>query len=188
MKTRGIRGGILISLTAQDDAETVRKALAERADLVSGSVSVEVTEKVNPEALLAVRVATEEAGGTLADVRPPRDRAPAAAPKGETVIVARTVRSGGRVESTGSIVVLGDVNAGAELVAADDVIVIGTLRGLAHAGVAGNENAIIWAQHLAGPQLRIGSAVARAEDDGEARGPEIALLRGDQIVVRSWTS
>src|SRR5690606_17962623 len=93
----------------------------------------------------------------LTDVRPPVNKLQS---RGETVIVARTVRSGGRIESTGSVVVLGDVNAGAEVLANDDIIVIGSLRGLAHAGAGGNEKAVIWAERILSPQLRIGGAVA----------------------------
>ena len=93
------------------------------------------------------------------------------------------------MESTGSVVILGDVNAGAEILANDDIIVIGTLRGLAHAGAGGNDKAVIWAQRIASPQLRIGSALAQADDEPDAaRGPEIAHRRDGQIVVRPWQS
>ena len=74
----------------------------------------------------AVMTAVREADGDIAEVRPPSAVVQA---KGETVIVARTVRSGARVESSGSVIVIGDVNAGSELIAEDDIIVLGTLRG-----------------------------------------------------------
>jgi septum site-determining protein MinC len=185
VKARGIRGGILISFEPDDDVATVRAALDEHRALLEGKVSVEVASRLAPELLDAVREAVAEAGGTLADLRPPTAVAHA---RGETVILARTVRSGGRIESSGSVVILGDVNAGAEILANDDIIVIGTLRGLAHAGVGGNDKAVIWAQRIASPQLRIGAALAQADDkDGAARGPEVAHLRDGQIVVRPWT-
>lgn len=186
MKARGIRGGILIAFEPEDDLEAVRAALVEHRALLEGKVSVEVSARLAPELLDAVREAVAEAGGTFADLRPPTS---VAQPRGETVILVRTVRSGGRVESTGSVVILGDVNAGAEILANDDIIVIGTLRGLAHAGAGGNDKAVIWAQRIASPQLRIGSALAQADDDpAAARGPEIAHLRDGQIVVRPWHS
>jgi septum site-determining protein MinC len=83
-------------------------------------------------------------------------------------------------------VILGDVNAGAEILAADDIIVIGTLRGLAHAGANGNDKAVVWAQRIRSPQLRIGHAVAQADGGGAAEGPEVAHLVDGQIVVRPW--
>jgi len=186
VKARGIRGGILLSFEPDDDLDTVSAALKEHAGLLEGKVSVEVATRLAPDLLDAVRDAVREAGGTFADLRPPTAVAQA---RGETVILARTVRSGGRVESRGSVVILGDVNAGAEILANDDIIVIGTLRGLAHAGAGGNDKAVIWAQRLRSPQLRIGSALAQAAgSDDRPAGAEIAHLRDGQIVVRPWGS
>ena len=186
MKARGIRGGILLSFEPDDDLQTVGAALEQHAELLEGKVSVEVTTRLAPDLLDAVRDAVREAGGTFADLRPPPAVAQA---RGETVILAKTVRSGGRVESSGSVVILGDVNAGAEILANDDIIVIGTLRGLAHAGAGGNDKAVIWAQRIRSPQLRIGSALAQAAgSDDRPPGAEIAHLRDGQIVVRPWGS
>lgn len=184
MKARGIRGGILLSFEPDDDLQTVRTALGEQAGLLTGKVSVEITTRLTPDLLDAVRDAVREAGGTFADLRPPTAVTQA---RGETVILAKTVRSGGRVESSGSVVILGDVNAGAEILANDDIIVIGTLRGLAHAGAGGNDKAVIWAQRIRSPQLRIGSALAQAAaGDDRPPGAEVAHLRDGQIVVRPW--
>lgn len=184
MKARGIRGGILLTLAPDDTLDTVQAALAEHRTILTGTVSVEVAARVDLEALDAIREATEAAGGRLADVRPPQTREQ---PRGETVILSRTVRSGARVESAGSVVILGDVNAGAEILANDDIIVIGTLRGLAHAGAGGNDKALIWAQRIRSPQLRIGPALAQAGgDDGRTHGPEVAHLEEGKIVLRPW--
>ena len=186
MRTRGIRGGILLSIEPDDDADGVRAALAEHRSLLEGKVALEIGVKTPLDTFEVVREAVVEAGGELTDLRPPSRLAQA---KGETVILAKTVRSGARVESTGSVVILGDVNAGAELVATDDIIVIGTLRGLAHAGAHGNANAVIWAHAIRSPQLRIGSALAQSQAQGpdeELRGPEVAHLRDGQIVLRPW--
>ena len=185
MKARGIRGGILLSPEPDDTKDTVTAALADQADLLTGQVSLEVTGRLSTDVLDAVRAAVTGAGGRLVDLRPVGHTAQA---KGENLILGRTVRSGGRVESSGSVVVLGDVNAGAEIIAADGIIVLGTLRGLAHAGAEGNENAFVWAQRLHTPQLRIGSALAQgAGEEGRPKGPEVAHLKDGQIVVRPWS-
>lgn len=184
MRARGVRGGILLSPETDDTLETVEASLAEQRDLLSGHVSLELPARLPAAILDAVRTAVAAAGGTFVDVRP---TGPTASAKGENLILGRTVRSGGRVESTGSVVVLGDVNAGAEILAADAIIVLGTLRGLAHAGAAGNENAFIWAQEIRSPQLRIGAALAQTDvDEVRAEGPEVAHLQDGQIVVRPW--
>jgi septum site-determining protein MinC len=184
MRTRGTRGGILLSLDAGDTIEGLEAVLAGHGQLLAGRVIVEIAERVpwGVVQYLAGRVA--EACGELAELRPPTAVIQA---RGETRIVARTIRSGAKVESSGSIVVLGDVNAGAELIANDDIIVIGALRGLAHAGAGGNESAVIWARQILSPQLRIGSALAQAGEQGDAaKGPEVAHLREGAIVLRPW--
>ena len=185
MKARGTRGGILLSLEPDDGPQVVESALDTHRELLAGKVALEVTERVPPEVVDTIRERVAAAGGTFTDLRPPNAVMQA---RGETVIIGRTVRSGGRVESSGSVVVLGDVNAGAEILANDDIIVLGTLRGVAHAGVGGNEKAIVWAQRILAPQLRIGNALARAGDgEGRAEGPEVAHLREGQIVLRHWS-
>lgn len=80
-----------------------------------------------------------------------------------------SLRSGNKIEYEGTIVVTGDVNAGAEVVAGENVIVVGALRGLAHAGAKGNRGAIIVAGSIEAPQLRIADVVKEIEiyDDDE---------------------
>ncbi len=185
MKARGTRGGILLSLEAGDDVASVAGSLDAHAELLVDKVFVEIGERTPYALLAAIAERVGAAGGTLVDVRPPTAIMQA---RGETVIVSRTVRSGGKVDSTGSVVVLGDVNAGAEILANDDIIVIGALRGLAHAGASGNEKAVIWAERILSPQLRIGNALAQAGGDSEpgGDGPEVAYLKDGAIVVRPW--
>ncbi len=77
----------------------------------------------------------------------------------ETKIVQNSLRSGQREEYAGSIVICGDVNAGAEIIAGGNIIVLGTLRGLAHAGAAGNTMAIISANTVDVTQIRIANLV-----------------------------
>ncbi len=187
MKARGTRGGILLRLESGDTLESLDQTLELHRDLLQERVVVEISDKVTFELLERIAVKVREAGGVLADVRPPTAVMQA---RGETVIVARTVRSGGHVESTGSVVVLGDVNAGAEIIANDDIIVVGALRGLAHAGAGGNEKAVIWAERILSPQLRIGNALAQA-GAGDARpgdGAEVAHLKDGAIVLRPWNN
>lgn len=66
----------------------------------------------------------------------------------ETKFHRGSLRSGQKIETEGSLVILGDVNSGAEVVASDNIVVLGTLRGLAHAGAKGNEQAIISARTI----------------------------------------
>ena len=77
----------------------------------------------------------------------------------ETQYHKGALRSGQRIEYEGSIVVLGDVNDGAEVVAGENIIVMGTLRGLAHAGAKGNKNACIAATSIEVFQIRIANVI-----------------------------
>ena len=74
-----------------------------------------------------------------------------------------SLRSGNRIEFEGSVVVLGDINAGAEVIAEDNIIVLGAIRGLTHAGAKGNKKAIIAANSIEAPQIRIADIVKEIE-------------------------
>lgn len=87
--------------------------------------------------------------------------------KSETTFHRGSLRSGQKLEVEGSIVVIGDVNAGAEVIAADNIAVIGNLRGLAHAGAKGNKDAVIAASTLDVVQLRISNIVKEIDRDEE---------------------
>lgn len=88
----------------------------------------------------------------------------------------RTLRSGTRVEFPGHVVVSGDVNPGAEIVAEGSVVVWGRLRGMVHAGAKGNTRATVCALDLAPTQLRIADEVATVGRKREASGPEMARI------------
>ena len=77
----------------------------------------------------------------------------------ETKFVQNSLRSGQSEEYRGSIVVCGDVNAGAELIAGGNIMILGTLRGLAHAGANGNTKAMISANTIDVTQIRIANLV-----------------------------
>ncbi len=97
-----------------------------------------------------------------------------------------TVRSGQRVVSDGDLVVIGDVNPGGEVAAVGDVYIFGRLAGIAHAGIDGDERAIIAAAELRPLQLRIARTVSRPPE-GEGWPPrtfmEFAYLGPDGMAV-----
>lgn len=83
----------------------------------------------------------------------------------ETRYYKGSLRSGQKIEEEGSLVVIGDINAGAEIIAGENIVVIGTLRGLAHAGAKGNTKAIIASSSIESTQLRIANLVKEMEKD-----------------------
>lgn len=81
-----------------------------------------------------------------------------------TLYIRRTIRSGQSISSDGNIIVIGDINPGAEVIAKGDITVWGILGGIAHAGSDGNNYARIRALKLNPVQIRIGSVFARRPD------------------------
>ncbi|CAM3218287.1 septum site-determining protein MinC [Deinococcus saxicola] len=201
MKLRGTLGGLNLLLEPGDTAESVSRGLV-MPKLSGSSVTIEVGGDADPGALEQALTAIREAGGQPGRIRAPRvtvaSPAQAAAPEAHpidsarTVIVPHTIRAGSRNEYQGSVIVLGDVNPSAEVIAGGDVIVIGALRGIAHAGQGGYTDAIVWARPIASTQIRIGDAVARAPEgsslsnmrvrDGQPVA-ELAKLQDGVIVI-----
>lgn len=104
------------------------------------------------------------------------------------MFVQRTLRSGFRISYQGHVVVLGDVNPGAEIVASGNILVWGRLRGQVHAGAEGNENAIVCSLDLEPTQLRIADLVATAPTKKSKPQPEMACIKNGQVVAEPWNT
>lgn len=95
-----------------------------------------------------------------------------------------TLRSGQNVQSNGHLIVLGDVNPGAEIEAVGNVVVLGALKGIVHAGADGDRNACVCALSMAPTQVRIGDIITRSPDGAVASGePEMAYVKDDRIYI-----
>lgn len=105
--------------------------------------------------------------------------------KADTLLIKRTLRSGQTVNFSGNVVLQGDVNPGAEIVAGKDILVLGGIRGTAHAGVNGDKTSTISGFRLNPIQLRIADIISRSPDDllETPNQPEIAFVQGDQIII-----
>ncbi len=115
-----------------------------------------------------------------------------AKPEADSLMIRRTLRSGQVIHHPGHIVIIGDVNPGAEIKAGGNVIVWGRLRGNVYAGAKDNyaESAVVCALQFAPMQLRIGNQVTRspANDDTYEFVPEMASLQNGQIVAEAWSN
>ena len=102
----------------------------------------------------------------------------------ETKFHKGSLRSGQKLETEGSLVILGDVNSGAEVMASDNIVVLGTLRGLAHAGAKGNKQAIIAAGMVDTVQIRIANIVKEIDRDEEPmhKHAYISIIE-DKIII-----
>ena len=101
----------------------------------------------------------------------------------ETMFHKGSLRSGQRIEYEGSIVVIGDLNGGAEIIAGENIAVVGALRGVAHAGAKGNKKAIITAASIEAPQLRIANIVKEVEKEDMVAVKTLAYVLEDHIIL-----
>lgn len=104
---------------------------------------------------------------------------------GETMLIYRHLRSGQKFFTRGNIVILGDINPGAEVIAGGNILVMGALRGMAHAGALGDENSVVAAFRLNPTQLRIANHITRPPDGEKivVNNPELARIRAGKVVI-----
>jgi septum site-determining protein MinC len=106
----------------------------------------------------------------------------------DAVLINKTLRSGYRVEYGGHVIVLGDVNPGAEVIARGNIIVWGRLRGVVHAGAEGDTQAVVCALDLQPAQLRIADQIALTPKRKGKVQPEVARLQNGQLIAEPWIS
>jgi len=109
--------------------------------------------------------------------------------RGNALYLRRSLRSGQSEVFEGDVMLVGDVNQGAEVIAGGDAIVFGTLRGMVHAGYPDNRDAIVIALNLMPLQLRIGPFIARADEGQNHRRvprPEVARVKEERIVIEPY--
>jgi len=102
------------------------------------------------------------------------------------IFVRRTLRSGFSLQHAGHVVVIGDVNPGAQVIARGDVVVWGRLRGMVHAGAQGDDSAIVCALDLSPTQLRISDKIALTPKRRGKPQPEMARLQDGQVIAEPW--
>jgi septum site-determining protein MinC len=196
----------------QLNAEDVRRAQALLAHyevvlwaVISQDVTtVRVVQSLGlPDSLAAARAPIKtnsrtqgQAPAPIAESEPEREQEPVAeaeeagiAEGTDGLLVRRRVRSGQVLRHPGHIVVVGDVNPGAQLIAGGDIIVWGKLYGTAHAGALGDAGAMVCALDMAPSLLKIADAT-RAARTAERRSrssrPEMALIEQQEIKFVSW--
>lgn len=93
------------------------------------------------------------------------------------------------IESDSSIVILGDVELGAKVIARGSIVIVGSLYGTAYAGADGDKSAYIVALSMQPKQLKIGDIEARRQlvyqESLTIKGPKIATVEGSRIYLDS---
>jgi septum site-determining protein MinC len=100
-------------------------------------------------------------------------------------IIHTIIRSGQVLTHQGNLLLMGDVNPGGTVRSTGDIYIMGMLRGTAHAGLDGDEQAIISASYMRPTQLRIAQVISRPPDEWESddHRMEFAYLQKDQMSI-----
>lgn len=166
----------------------LRERLQERDVIVWAILSTDpVTRAAVERSGLQIQLAVPPPPPAVASPAPPAEEREDEDEMG--ILIDRTLRSGQSVHCVGHVVVLGDVNPGAEVMAGGDVVVWGRLRGIVHAGAFGDAGRCVCALDLSPTQLRIGSHIARPPEEkrrAKQVRPERAFVSGGQIVAERW--
>lgn len=175
------KGSKIIGLTGQHFSYREKSTLEE---LIQNQFGLEVeslenfSSEIKPttEPVQPVEPIKEEIVKTIYETR--------SAP--ETQFVFGTLRSGKSVHHTGHVVVIGDVNPGAEIVAEGNIIVMGRVLGFVHAGSAGDESAVVVANLLKPTQIRIAKFISVPPSDDHSEhtiNPEKASVSNGIIKI-----
>jgi septum site-determining protein MinC len=218
IQIKGLRDGLLVSLDdapweqqraaliAQVDAQPsffqgARLALDVASQVLKVNELVELRDQLSERgitlwAVISESPTTENTAQLLglatriSKPRPEETRQFSVEDLGEetAMFLSRTLRSGTRIEFAGHVVVMGDVNPGAEIIAQGNVMVWGRLRGMVHAGSKGNRAAIICALDLSPTQLRIADEVSSPMKPRENPRPERARINEDgRLQTEFWS-
>ncbi|WP_188453510.1 septum site-determining protein MinC [Virgibacillus oceani] len=116
----------------------------------------------------------------------PRDKALSWMEDSEVKPINRIIRSGQVLDVKGDLLLIGDVNPGGKVVSTGNIYIMGSLRGIAHAGVNGDRDAVIAASYMKPSQLRIADYISRAPDyESDGVYMECGLIdeKQDKIVI-----
>ena len=117
---------------------------------------------------------------TIVEVKKAEEPAP------KMLVINRTVRGGQEIKTESSVMIFGNVNPGAQIIAGGNIDIRGVCRGFVHAGAFGDENAFVVADRLMPMQIRIADVIARSPDNMEMTDhAERALIKDGRIVFES---
>ncbi len=180
--------GAKVGINVGSTSLTIREMSDLRNDLSDKGIHLwaiisESEKTIETARLLGLATEIEEPNKSVEEVDPSYDTVM----DGEkAVMIKRTLRSGFKVNFQGHVVVVGDVNPGAEIISSGSVIVWGKLRGMVHAGAEGDEGAMVCALDLAPTQLRIATSITVTPKRKGKTQPEKAFVKDGQIIAEFW--
>ena len=186
VQLKGNRGGLQLVFAPNADFESIRddiqRKLEEGSRFFRRGTEIQIAPGVLSEANEAVLRKLFHQHGILFRVEAPR-----AIPKMEEpqmLVVNRTIRSGQEIKSPGSVMICGNVNPGAQIIAGGSIDIRGACKGLVHAGAYGDASAFIVADQLMPTQIRIADRIAQPpENMKKPKCAERASIKNGKIVI-----
>ena len=214
VKLKGNRGGLQLVFAPNADFESIRddiqRKLEEGSRFFRRGTEIQIAPGVLSEANEAVLRKLFHRHGILFRVeepvepppRPKTEQKPAAPPKPkpepiveppkaipsmdepQMLVVNRTIRSGQEIKTPGSVMICGNVNPGAQIIAGGSIDIRGACKGLVHAGAYGDTSAFIVADQLMPTQIRIADRIAQPpENMKKPQAAERASIKDGKIVI-----
>lgn len=106
--------------------------------------------------------------------------------RSEVLMLRGRIRSGQKIETKKHILITGDVNPGALIIAGGDVMIMGRLLGHVHAGYPENPSAVILALDFRPTQVQIGEYAAAGLDDKKTDRVEFASVIDEAVLVQDY--
>lgn len=106
--------------------------------------------------------------------------------RSDVLMLRGRVRSGQKIEAKKHVIITGDVNPGAQIIAGGDILVMGRLLGQVHAGQPDNDSAMVLALDFRPTQVKIGEHVAAGLDDTTDSRVEFASVVNGAILVQDY--
>jgi septum site-determining protein MinC len=195
---KGVREGLIFLLDDQCDYAVLLESLTEKLDKHEQQFTGPIvhvflklgSRQLSEEDKERLRSVIKRQGNLLVQSIESDPPPPDAEAKPSLYTMAGVVRSGQTIEYTGNLMLLGDVNPGGTLRCTGDIYVLGALRGNAHAGTAGDDQAIIAASLMTPTQLRIGDVISRPPDEWASADSwmEYAFLRDGAMAIDKLAS
>lgn len=191
---KGIKDGLVFLLDDQCELDELLQEL--RYKLEHSHQNILTGPIIHVDVKLGSRKVSEEEKQMILDIlkqkgnllirnveSPPIE--PETPPGSRLELMTGIVRSGQVLHHDGDLLFPGDVNPGGVITCTGDIYILGALRGTAHAGVDGNEEAIIAASYFAPTQLRISQMISRPPDEWETRETvmEFAYLKNGSMEI-----
>lgn len=199
---KGTKNGLTLFIKEDMDLALLQEKILDKLNsagnfFVGAAVQIDVADLRLPEdKVKAIKKMIESFGlifdgiVTHAEFKKPEINRTEVMDMTNSLLVKKTLRSGQRLNYDGNIIIMGDVNPGAEVMASGDIIVLGRLRGVAHAGALGNQEAIVMAFQLQPIQLRIAQYITRSPDNEEISlapdSPEIARVKDGLVMIEPY--